>query len=72
MLVHWSLHSPLRVVLLFQRYEVSVAAPCPSPALPRLVPRLLGRWGDRGYPGPGDVLAVQLQDMREIGGLFPV
>ena len=61
----------MRVVLLFQRYEVSVAT-ATSPALTRLPPRLLVSFGHLGEPGPGDVLAVLLQNMGEIGRLFPV
>ena len=54
---------------MFQRYEVSVARSS-SPGLARILQ--LVRLGDLWYPGPGYVLTVQLQDMREIGRLLPV
>ena len=71
MLVHFTLHSSVSAVrsLMFQRYEVSV--PRSSSSSPGLA-RVLWRLGDLRYPGPRDVLTVELQDVREIAGLLPV
>ena len=58
--------------LMFQRHEVSVAASSPSSTGLAGILWLVVRQGHLGYPGPGNVLTVLLQDMREIGRFLPV